>query len=272
MTARRIALVARHVFKESVRDRVLYGIAAFALLLVAVSLLIGQITAGEDVKIIKDLGLATIELAGVLMTVFIGVGLVSREIERRSIVALLAKPLARWEFVAGKYVGLVLTIAVNVAGMTAALFVMLAWMNWGELDQVRQALDAPIVDPALLWAVLLILAELALLTAVALFFSTFSSSALVSVVLTIGAYIAGQLSRDLRAFGDLVDVPAAVAALVGLVGYVVPAFSEFDVKNEVVHGIPLAAGQVALPLLYAAVYAGAVIGASMLIFSRREFK
>jgi ABC-type transport system involved in multi-copper enzyme maturation permease subunit len=263
--------VAWHVFKESVRDRVLYAIGAFALLLVAASLLIGQITAGEDVKIIKDLGLATIELAGVLMTVFIGVGLVAREIDRRSIFALLAKPLARWEFIAGKYVGLVLTIAVNVAGMTAALFLMLTWMNWGELEQVRRALDAPIVDPSLLWAALLIFAELGLLTAVALFFSTFSSSALVSVVLTVGAYITGHLSRDLRGFGDIVDVPAIVAALVGTIGYVVPAFSEFDIKNEVVHGVPLALNQVAYPLAYAATYAGALIGASMLVFSKREF-
>ena len=107
------------------RDRVLYGIGAFALLLVAASLLIGQITAGEDVKIIKDLGLATIELAGVLMTVFIGVGLVAREIERRSIFSLLAKPLPRWEFIVGKYCGLVLTIVVNVAAMTAALYLVL---------------------------------------------------------------------------------------------------------------------------------------------------
>jgi hypothetical protein len=77
MTVRRVSLVAWHVFKESVRDRVLYAIGAFALLLVAGSVLIGQITAGQDLKIIKDLGLATIEMAGALMTIFIGVGLVS---------------------------------------------------------------------------------------------------------------------------------------------------------------------------------------------------
>src|SRR5215216_5751916 len=133
MIPRRIGLVAWHVFKEGVRDRVLYGIAGFALLLVGASLLIGQITAGEDVKMIKDLGLATIELAGILMTVFAGVGLVAREIDRRSIFALLAKPLPRWEFVVGKYFGLVLTIAVNVAAMTAALYLMLAYLDWRAL-------------------------------------------------------------------------------------------------------------------------------------------
>ena len=90
MTTRRVGLVAWHVFKESVRDRVLYAIGAFALVLVAASVLIGQITAGEDVKIIKDLGLTVIEVAGVLMTIFIGVGLVAREIDRRSIRPALA--------------------------------------------------------------------------------------------------------------------------------------------------------------------------------------
>ncbi len=129
MIARRISLIALHVFKESVRDRVLYAIAGFALLLVAASAVIGQITAGQDVKIMKDLGLVTIEMAGVLMTVFIGVGLVSREIDRRSVFALLAKPLARWEFIVGKYLGLVLTIVVNVSLMTAAFFAMMAWMQ-----------------------------------------------------------------------------------------------------------------------------------------------
>src|ERR1051325_2531116 len=96
-----LPLVPRHVFKESVRDRVLYSIVAFAILLVAASLLIGQITAGQDVKIIKDLGLSTIELAGLIMAVFVGIGLVSREIERRSIYSLLAKPLPRWEVITG---------------------------------------------------------------------------------------------------------------------------------------------------------------------------
>ena len=102
---RRILLVAWHVFKEGVRDRVLYATGALVLLLVGASIAIGQLSAGEDVKIIKDLGLSTIELAGVLMTIFIGVGLVAREIDRRSIFALLSKPLPRWEFVLGKYPG-----------------------------------------------------------------------------------------------------------------------------------------------------------------------
>src|SRR5262249_23735285 len=159
-----------------------------------------QITAGQDVKIIKDLGLATIELAGVLMTVFIGVGLVAREIERRSIHSLLAKPLPRWEFIVGKYTGLVLTVFVNVPPMAVGLYLMLAWMNMPSPAAIQASWDAPATDVRLLIAALLIFAELALLTAIALFFSTFSSSALWSVVFTLGIYVTGLESADLRNF------------------------------------------------------------------------
>ncbi len=256
----RVALVAWHVFKESVRDRVLFAIAAFALLLVAASILIGQITAGQDVKIIKDIGLATLELAGVLMAVFIGVGLVSREIERKSVYSLLAKPVHRWEFVAGKYLGLVGTIAVNLLLMTVALFVVLAW------------LERKVPDPVLLKAVVLILAELALLTAVALFFSTFSSSGILSAGLTLGVWVVGLFSEDLRGFSAAVS-SQMLASTVRAVGVIVPAFSAFDIKAEVVSGRPAVPWTyVAMTLAYAACYAGALIGASMAIFSRREFK
>ena len=271
MKAYRIRLVAWHVFKESVRDRVLYGIGAFALVLVLGSLLIGQITAGQDLKIIKDLGLSTIEFAGVLMTVFIGVGLVAREIERRSIYGLLAKPLPRWEFIVGKYFGLVLTIATNVALMTLALYLVLAWLWWLSPANVRLSWDAPALDPHMMLAVILILAELALLTAIALLFSTFSSSALWSVVFTVGIFIAGLESSDLRHFTDIVEAPA-FGRVVEWIGWVLPAFDTFDRKVEVVHGLAVPLGFVAWRLAYAAIYSAVAVGGAVLIFSRREFK
>jgi ABC-type transport system involved in multi-copper enzyme maturation permease subunit len=271
MTVERIGLVAWHVFKESVRDRVLYGIGAFAVLLVAASVAIAQLSAGEDVKIIKDLGLTTIEMAGALMSVFIGVGLIAREIDRRSIFSLLAKPLPRWEFIAGKYFGLVLTLLVNIAAMTAALYLVLAYLNWQALPVERRAWDAPATDPRLLLAVVMIAVELALLTAVALFFSSFSSSALLSVGFTVGVYLTGCFSADLRAFGDIVDVSPVVAQAVSIVGWVVPAFSAFDIKAAVVHGLALPPGFVGYTLAYAAIYIAALVIGAVTIFSRREF-
>lgn len=267
----RAGLVALHVFKESVRDRVLFAIAGFALVLVAASVLIGEITAGQDVKIIKDLGLATLELSGVLMAVFIGVGLVAKEIERRSIYSLLAKPVHRWEFVLGKYAGLVGTITVNLALMTVALFVLLAWFQWKTPDNIAAGWVAPATDPALLKAVVLIVAELALLTAVALFFSTFTSSGILAAGLTLGVFVVGLFSEDLRGFSAITDSPILVA-LVRAVGVVVPAFSAFDVKADVVNGRPpVPWAYVTMTVAYAACYAGALVGGAMAIFSRREF-
>src|SRR5215471_4892870 len=111
---RATAAIAIHVFRESVRDRVLYNLVLFAILMIGASFLIGELTAGQDVKIIKDLGLSAIFVFGLFIAVFIGIGLVSKEVERRSIYNLLSKPVDRFQVIAGKYLGLVLTLAVNV--------------------------------------------------------------------------------------------------------------------------------------------------------------
>src|SRR6267154_5668816 len=116
-----IGYIAVNVFRESVRDKVLYNLVIFAVLLIAVSFLLGQLTAGQDIKIIKDLGLSAISLFGLFIAVFIGIGLVSKEVERRSIYSLLSKPIRRHQLVLGKYIGLTITLAVNVAIMAAAL-------------------------------------------------------------------------------------------------------------------------------------------------------
>ena len=128
------------------------------------------------------------------------------------------------------------------------------------------------MDPRLLLVIVLITAEMALLTAVALFFSTFSSSALVSVVFTVGIFVAGLVSADLRRFADIVVVHPVVGGLVSAVGWALPAFSEFDIKGQIVHGLPVATGFIVYTLAYAVLYAGAVLLAAVGLFSSREFK
>ncbi len=126
---RTLGYVAVNVFRESVRDKVLYNLVVFAVLLMAASYLIGQLTAGQDIKIIKDLGLAAIATFGLMIAVFIGIGLVWKEVERRSIYGLLTKPISRAQFIVGKYAGLVLTLAVNVAVMVVAWYAVLGYMG-----------------------------------------------------------------------------------------------------------------------------------------------
>jgi ABC-type transport system involved in multi-copper enzyme maturation permease subunit len=267
---RAISSIALNVFKESVRDKVLYNLVLFAVVLIGASYLIGQLTAGQDVKIIKDLGLAATAVFGLFIAVFIGIGLVSKEVERRSVYSLLAKPIQRHQFIAGKYAGLVLTLFVNIAVMTLALYVVLAGLWWAAPDNVRQSWDAPALDPAMLQAVFLIFVELSLVTAIALFFSSFSTPIL-SAVFTFGLYVAGHFSADLKNFETVVDSPAAVYMARGLY-YVLPNLAPFDIKADVVHGHPASVGYIALTTGYGLLYAAALLAAAMFIFSRRDFK
>jgi len=261
-----VARVAVNVFRESVRDKVLYNLVAFAVLLMAASYLIGQLTAGQDVKIIKDLGLAAIATFGLLIAIFIGIGLVWKEVERRSIYSILSKPVSRAQFVVGKYLGLVLTLSVNVIVMSAAWYLVLAYMA----TTVGEATAATATDPAMLKAVALIFVELMLVTALALFFSTFSSPFL-SAGLTMGLWVAGHFNEDLRNFQSVVDSTAAAWLARGLY-YLLPNFAAFDVKYQVVHGLPVPASYLASTALYGAVYITLLLVASVAVFSRRDFK
>src|SRR4051812_37057288 len=267
---RAIRYIAVNVFKESVRDKVLYNLVIFAVLLIAVSFLLGQLTAGQDIKIIKDLGLAATSLFGLFIAVFIGIGLVSKEIERRSIYSLLANPVRRSQLVVGKYCGLTLTLLVNVLVMALALYVVLAYMSWGVAPEQAASWDAKALDPALMKAVGLILIELMLVTAIALFFSTFSTPIL-SAALTFGLYVVGHFSADLRNFQDVVDSPMAARIVRGLY-WVLPNLAQFDIKDQVVHGRPVPFGYVALAVMYAALYISVLLVVSALVFSRRDFK
>ena len=267
---RAISTVAINVFRESVRDRVPYNLVLFSVLLIASSFLLGQLTAGQDVKIVKDLGLSAISVFGLFIAIFIGIGLVSKEVERRSIYALLSKPVSRPQFIAGKYAGLVLTLAVNVSIMVVALYVVLAYLSWQTRADVKIAWDAPGVDPALLKAVFLIFLELMLVTALAVFFSTFSTPML-SAVLTFGLYVAGQFNADLKNFDKIVDSQAAIWLSRGAY-HVLPDFSSFDVKTQAVHGLPITAGYLAGSTVYALAYIAALLLAGTFIFSRRDFK
>jgi ABC-type transport system involved in multi-copper enzyme maturation permease subunit len=267
---RAIRTVAVNVFRESVRDRVPYNLVLFAVILIASSYLIGQLTAGQDVKIIKDLGLAATAVFGLFISIFIGIGLVSKEVERRSIYALLSKPVSRPQFIIGKYAGLVLTLAVNLAVMAAALYIVLAYMVWKEPPSIRAGWDAPGLDPALLKAIFLIFIELMLITAIAVFFSTFSTPIL-SAALTFGLFIAGHFNADLRNFDKVVNSRAAVYLARGAY-HVLPDLSAFDVKTEVVHGLPVTAGYLASTTAYGLAYVAGLLLVATLIFSRRDFK
>src|SRR5882724_5165241 len=164
----RVAAIARNAFREAVRDRILYNLVLFVLLLTAAAVFLGELSGGQELKIIVDLGLSAMLLFGAFISIFVGVGLVYKEIERRTLYAILSKPIGRGEFLLGKYLGLCLTLLINVAIMGVGVSLALIY--------VRRGFD-PLV--ARIWpAIFLIYVELAILTGVAMLFSAFSSPAL----------------------------------------------------------------------------------------------
>jgi ABC-type transport system involved in multi-copper enzyme maturation permease subunit len=164
----------------------------------------------------------------------------------------------------------VLTLTVNIGAMTIAYYAMLAYMDWVTDPALKRAWPAPALDPRLAIPIVLILAQLTLVTAIALFFSTFSSP-LLSALLTLGLWTAGHFNSDLRNFEQIIDSPVAVYTA-RAVYYVLPNLAPFDIKGQVVHGGAVDGAHVALTLAYAAVYVGALLAAAVAIFRRRDFK
>ena len=262
--------VALSVFRESVRDRVFYNLLLFAVLLVGASVLVGKMTAGQDVKIIKDLGLSATSLFGLFIAVFVGIGLVWKEVERRSVYSLIAKPVRRQELVLGKYLGLALTLLVNVSIMAVVLYLLLAYMHWASPPELRSAWEAPATDPALLKVFLLLYVQLLLVTAIALFFSTFSSPML-AAALTFGFYVIGHFNADLKHF-DAVVTSTPLVWLLRALYYLLPNLAPFDITAQVVHGQPVPTGYLLMTIAYAGVYIAFLLSAASYIFARRDLK
>ena len=185
-------------------------------------------------------------------------------------VGVLTKPVTRAQFILGKYLGLVTTLAVNLSVMTVAYYGVLFYMNGMATEAMRAGWPVPATDPRLLVAVVLIMGELAVVTAIALMFSTFSSP-LLSAMLTLGLWVSGHFNGDLRQFEQVVDQPAVAWIARGLY-YVLPNLAPFNVKAEVVYGMPVSASHVGFTLLYALTYIAALLVAAVAIFRRRDFR
>jgi len=257
---RNVGIVAVNTFREAVRDRVLYNLIFFALLMMGAAILVGQISIGIERLVIINLGLTAISLFGLVMAIFIGVGLVYKEMDRRTLYSVLSKPVRRSEFLVGKFGGLLLTLGVNTLLMTLGLAAALLYVD-------RHLTRS---DGGILVAVYFILLEFALVTALALFFSCFSSPML-STVFTLGIYIAGIFARDIRDFGALTHSPVMVF-LTRTLYYILPNFHNFNAIASASHGEPIPLSLVGWNTLYAALYVAIVLLGASVVFSGRNLK
>jgi Cu-processing system permease protein len=252
--------VAANTFREAVRDRVLYNLVFFALLMMVAAILVGQISIGIEQSVIVSLGLTAISVIGLFIAIFIGVSLVSKEMDKRTLYALLAKPVQRWEFLLGKFGGLVMTLTINTGAMALGLYAAL-WT-------VKHPLQGK--DIFILVAAYLILLKLAILVAVALFFSCFTTPFL-AILFSAGIYVAGVYAQNLRTM-QTVDIAPATMKLLKAVSYVLPNFENFNVMGTVSHGGVVPGALVAHATLYAVAYCAIALAAAAMVFSKRNLK
>jgi Cu-processing system permease protein len=255
-----VALIARNTFRESVRDRVLYNLIVFALLMITSSLFIGELAIGGEQKIIVDFGLSFMRFFGVLIAIFIGIQLVYKEIERRTIFALLARPVSRSEVIVGKFAGLALTLAVNSVVMLAGLVMTLFYLQKGV---------SPLTGPVVAAAYLIYL-ELVVVTAVALLLSTLSSPAL-TALLTFLLYIVGHFTHDLRTMAASTP-SASLSVVLNVLYYALPNLTNFNKIASASYGESVQPLYLVQTTLYAVVYCSVVISLAAISFARKDFK
>ena len=255
----RLSAISFNTFREAVRDRVLYNPILFVLLLVASAPLFGEISIGLEKIILVNVGLSAISLFGIVIAIFIGIGLVSKEIEKKTLYTILSRPVRRWEFIAGKYLGLLMTLVVNAAFMTLGFYLALIVISRGLGKD----------DALLLVGIYFIILEFFIVTAITLLFSSFSTP-IFAAIFAFALFVIGTFAEDLRNFAALST--GLTKWLATVVVYLVPNFASLNVISQVAHAQPVSGQLILYNTLYALLYSAAAIAGAVLIFERRNLK
>ncbi|UCE86443.1 MAG: ABC transporter permease subunit [Deltaproteobacteria bacterium] len=253
----RIYTLAGNTLREVIRNRILYVLLCFAIVLIATGVVLSALSYVEQERILQDVGLGSIRLFGTVIAIFLGVGVLHKEVDRRTIYTILSKPISRSEFVLGKYLGLTATIWLQLLIMSAA-FALISWLAHAPLGTGHAA------------ALLLSGLEMSLMVAVATLFSAFTTPMLASFF-TAGIWVVGHLTRDLRQLASHSDV-SAVRELAVWIHRLLPDLESFNVSIQAVHGLPIEGSEVTLPIAYGIGYASLVLILAIVLFERRDFR
>ena len=254
----RLTAITWNTFREAVRDRVLYNLILFVLLLVASAPLFGQISIGMERLILVNVGLSSISLFGVIIAIFIGIGLVSKEIEKKTLYTILSRPVRRWEFILGKYLGLIMTLVVNTALMTVGFYIALMFTN--GLHKT---------DALLLVAIYFTVLQVLIVTALTVLFSTFSSP-IFSAIFAFSLFVIGTFAEDLKNFAAISK--GAAKLLATATAYVMPNFASLNIIAQTAHDQGVGGRLILFNTLYALLYSASAVAAAVLIFERRNLK
>jgi len=253
----RVFTIANNGFQEVIRDRILYFIGFFVLLLILAQRIIPEIAAGTHEKILLDFGIGAIAILSVIVAIFVGTALINKEIEKRTLLMLIPKPISRAELILGKHLGLTAVLAVTVAIMMG---IYLATLSFSEISYPTGALAI---------AAIYLLLELALIVAVAILFGVFTSSIL-ATLLSFGVYLMGHFSEDLVELGKL-SKNASIESLTTSLYLVLPNLSRLDLKNEAVYGLLPSSADLINHAIYGVLYTALLLIISIMIFAQKEF-
>lgn len=254
----RLSAITWNTFREAVRDRVLYNLVLFVLLLVASAPLFSQISIGVQKLMLVNVGLSSISLFGVVIAIFLGIGMVSKEIDKKTLYTILSRPVRRWEFIAGKYLGLLLTLVVNAALMTVGFYIALLIFTG-----VAKA------DALLLVAVYFIVLQFMMMVALTLLFSTFSSPVF-SAIFAFALFVIGTFGEDLKNLAGMAH--GATRGMIFALAYIMPNFASLNVIFQAAHGQSISGSLVLFNTAYAVCYSIAVTAVAVLVFQHRNLK
>ena len=259
MNVNRIFAIANNGFREVVRDRILYIIGFYAVILAVAVSLLPQLAAATEDKMFLDLGLAVMSLLSLIVAIFVGTGLVNKEIEKRTILMLIAKPVSRNEFIVGKYLGLSAVLTLLVAAMSVIYLIFL------QLNNISYSATSIIIN-----AIFLIL-QLSLIGAVAITWGVFTGT-LLATALTFAVYLMGNITQDLLKLARISENPGLEKITQGLY-LLIPDLSRLDFKNEAVYGLSALPDSTTLFVNagYSLVYSAMLLAIAAFIFSQREF-
>lgn len=251
----KIVALAGVTVRDALRQKLAVNLLVFALLIISASIVVSQLTFGEQYRIISDLALSSASVFGTLIAVFVGAGLVSGDVQRRTLYPILAKPVSRAEYLLGRYGGLLVTLTLNLLVMALTSCAVIAVYRGGL---------AFLADTPIGLAFAGIAAQLAIVGAIALLFSSFTNATLASIC-TLALTVAGHLSRE--------ALPYWRESLLGrALALVLPNLSALDYKVAVVYRDAIPAGDALLKLAYAGLYAAAVVAGAIVVFSRRDLR
>jgi ABC-type transport system involved in multi-copper enzyme maturation permease subunit len=255
----RMSVIAKNVFREVVRDRILYIIGIYTLILALAIRFLPDFAASTEDKMFLDFGLAAMSVLGLIVAVFLGTGLVNKEIEKRTLLVLISKPISRSEFITAKYLGLSSVLAVLITFMTAIYLVFL------QIGQI------PYPVSSILIASIFLFLQLSLVAAIAITLGVFTSS-LLATALTFGVYLMGNITHDLLQFGRISN-NLGLARMTQLLYLVVPDLSRLDLKNDAVYGIAAIPNSATLiaNVGYGLLYIIMLLAVAVFIFSQKEF-